>query len=635
MLAAALLVAGAGCKSDGSATDSTAEEPEAVLDTHCDGGAEARTEDAPVGPEAAPEGGGEDTLPVEQIPDRPIIFIALDALDARYLSLNEFGEKGGSEGHWLLPNLHDFLARATRFDGARCFLPAATDMNHLNTMAGTSSAQTGIIGISVQVYDWDENTEQGKYAPPHTSWARDENGEKVVPLFRLVKDKWPAAKTAFVSGKAWVADMYRKDASGFDPGVDLIVTATDTDFPAGVPDPSGFQHSWVDPKTDGDAACDPESALQVGFASLPAVKQPSHFTPDEWTSLAALAVFEKEQPDLALVLMAQIDDAQHILGAAWDPDEFENALPPYTPPAGESCAKPMSAEWSRWQLVSKRNKHVYREPILDQIRDSDQYFGDLLEGLEKIDKYKNATIVVYSDHGHLTHLFEPGWVPGETLSEATDFIKILIDAGIVTEDEYKNDHGFKYYSGTSIGYIYFYPDQDKEGKIEEALLALKAHKAENPQTGNLECPWDVLGKEEMQKGLDGVAAEGELDHKFFDNTPGRFPVWPDIILLCRNGWQAPVYKGQAGNIGVDLPDFTPTVAALFGGHGAPDTQPILLAVAGQEIAAGKVVPADPNPGDAVPPEDFRNADITVTVAALYGLTFPHKTVGKDRSADLK
>jgi hypothetical protein len=34
-------------------------------------------------------------------------------------------------------------------------------------------------------------------------------------------------------------------------------------------------------------------------------------------------MLDREKPDLAVILMAQMDDAQHGLGTAADPDEFE------------------------------------------------------------------------------------------------------------------------------------------------------------------------------------------------------------------------------------------------------------------------------------------------------------------------
>lgn len=50
-----------------------------------------------------------------------------------------------------MPNVHRFLSRAAWYPNAMDYLPAATDMNHLNAVAGTSSGQTGMISVTGQL----------------------------------------------------------------------------------------------------------------------------------------------------------------------------------------------------------------------------------------------------------------------------------------------------------------------------------------------------------------------------------------------------------------------------------------------------------------------------------------------------
>jgi hypothetical protein len=71
-----------------------------------------------------------------------LIFIAIDAIHPAYFNLDAAGNIGGHDGNWLMPNIRAFLGRSVFYPNARAFLPAATDMNHLNALAGTSSAQT-------------------------------------------------------------------------------------------------------------------------------------------------------------------------------------------------------------------------------------------------------------------------------------------------------------------------------------------------------------------------------------------------------------------------------------------------------------------------------------------------------------
>ena len=73
-------------------------------------------------------------------PDRKLIYIAIYALHPKYLELDANGGPNGRDGNWLMPNIRKFLDRAMWYPNAKCYLPAATDMNHLNALAGTSAA---------------------------------------------------------------------------------------------------------------------------------------------------------------------------------------------------------------------------------------------------------------------------------------------------------------------------------------------------------------------------------------------------------------------------------------------------------------------------------------------------------------
>ncbi|MCX5860047.1 MAG: alkaline phosphatase family protein [Proteobacteria bacterium] len=83
--------------------------------------------------------------------------MSIDSLHPNYLTLDASGSGTGSEGNWLLPNLRKFLDQSVHYPQARCFLPSATDMNQLNAVAGTSSAQTGILGVWAQPSGWDND----------------------------------------------------------------------------------------------------------------------------------------------------------------------------------------------------------------------------------------------------------------------------------------------------------------------------------------------------------------------------------------------------------------------------------------------------------------------------------------------
>ncbi len=73
-----------------------------------------------------------------------VILIAIDSLDPAYVSLDSQGEAGGTPGDWLMPNVREFLSGGTWLEHARSYMPSATDMNHMNAVAGTYIGQTGI-----------------------------------------------------------------------------------------------------------------------------------------------------------------------------------------------------------------------------------------------------------------------------------------------------------------------------------------------------------------------------------------------------------------------------------------------------------------------------------------------------------
>lgn len=328
-----------------------------------------------------------------------LLFIAFDGLHPDYLELDSTGRRpqpGDGDVRWLMPNLRAFCEQATRFPHARCFLPSATDSNHLNAIAGTSSAQSGVLGVSMQVVNWDEDGTERMWKP-HLSWVRDGKGRPVDTLFNSWKRKYPRSRTAFISGKFWIADMFRGTTknidkrsdddpddleTGYEADIDLFVSGEDPGLSYGlaIPAPTADpNNTFYDPATDADGPCDPESPMQTVLVQAFFQRDPVSFPCDGWVVDAALAVLRDEarRPDLGWILLAQSDDAQHALGTAWDPDEFEKREPGI-PPRGLGCVDRNSPD--DWQLVSKRNAAVFREAVLDTIRDIDAQFGRLLAG---------------------------------------------------------------------------------------------------------------------------------------------------------------------------------------------------------------------------------------------------------------
>jgi len=569
--------------------------------------------------------------------ESPVLFVAIDSLSPEYLSLNSEGEEGGKDGDWLMPNVRAFLDEATYFADARAYLPSATDMNHLNAIAGTSSAHTGILGVSLQPFGWKPDGTM-KMDKPHMTWARDGKGQHVDTLFKAWKRKFPQSKTCYVSGKGWVAEMYDYAESG----IDGIVTGTT--HPKYIDGPK--QYNFYDPPGDKDAATDPESIVQKALVDLFIMADYHHFPPDKWVVDASLDILAEEQPDLALIILAQMDDVQHVLGVASNPAEFKGRR--------QKSQRSLFARGDR----SRRNRMVCREPILDAIRDVDKHFGRLIRGIRKNDYYKDVTIVFYSDHGHITHIFPRElriWDRLEAvrtlvaennsreakklllsrglMSQPTHVVKILHDEGAISDEE-RDGKGFGVVTATSYGLLYWKADslEERERRALAAKKILMQHKALNPETNRWECPWDILTQEEMKTGLpEAGVVPGELWHAFYgpNNDDSQYMVWPDVVILMKNGWQLPLIGDVLANLGMDLPFPIPEIPIVLGGHGAADSQRIVMAINGPNIAKGKVI-KDPNYE-----KNYRIADLPMTIAEIFGLGFQTTTVGRSRAADLR
>ena len=560
--------------------------------------------------------------PLKRSPQR-LIYIAIDALHPKYFELNSLGLPGGRDGDWLMPHIREFLKKSVWYPNALAYLPAATDMNHLNALSGTNTGQTGIIGVWAQPVRWDS---EGKPVIKYTnmSFARDDQGRQVDTLFHAWKRRWPDSKTLLITGKEWVGEMFKQEESK--SGVDLIVTGMK--YPQYLDPPQ--KENFADPQTDQDAACDPESGYlgffdfkhltrnnffthfspsntltrlytgQGGLLTKQMTHYPGHFPHDRWIADSTLTIFCKERPDMAYLLLAQCDDAGHCIGSGWDVSEFVAGDEPPELPAG--CK--MKQEY---KLISKRNPLLFREAALDVIRDVDIQFGRLIKGLEELDVLNNTTIILLSDHSAINHISTEDF-------SSTDIMAILKQAGLV------RDNQIYAFSVSSYGVLYWREGKDQVAQAKRLLLE---HKTLNPQTSIMECPWWVLDRDDMKKGVKGICLPGELYHKYYvEIDKEKSMIWPDLFILAKNGWQIPVYNGHVPNVGIKAPTWTPPFRVYNGGHGSIDTLPIVAAI------------SVPNGRRGINPKPIRIADLGATAASLMGLSLRSTVIGSDLTRDL-
>jgi hypothetical protein len=237
----------------------------------------------------------------------------------------------------------------------------------------------------------------------------------------------------------------------------------------------------------------------------------------------------------------------------------------------------------------------------------DTAFGRLLGQLKQRDDYADLDVILLSDHNMTNYL-----IRGEELEPYTDILTVL-------GPELTPKRNFHMFGAGSLAYLFWRPEpfvgpnpppMSRDEMIEQARAKLMQHKTPHPVTGESECPWFVLDRAAMEAGSNGIGI-GPME--FLNTYYAANKVWPDLVLLARDGWHLP-----GGNGHVDLPDW---IKLRFNaGHGSVDTARVMLAVKGLGFSAG-----------ARCAEEARLSDVGVTLLqttyASTGEQFPY-SVGK-------
>lgn len=531
-----------------------------------------------------------------------VVIISIDSLDPRYLNLNRDGEKGGHTGNYLMENVRAFLDSGTLFTNATCHMPSATDMNHLNAIAGTSSRQTGIFGVSAQAMYWNGDGTMGDLEHPDLfTWGLD---RPVDTLFSAWKREYGNnSRTLYVSGKEWVAHMFDVPGSGVDMimgGSTRWLTIPGRILPMLFESPKPY--TFYDPSTDDNAASDAESLYQIMFSRVFYEKNPENFPNDKWMVDNTLRVIKAASPDLTVMVLAQMDDLQHGLGTAY-PEDFDRLL------LGDR---------------SSLNPNVIREAVLDAIRDVDIQFGRFMNQILVIPEYKDALFVLYSDHGHVTHRDSMRTTVGplvETDPTAILSRKPIIGSPFLSDDEV-NGYGYYAYTASSYGGLYFMGG-DRDSRAEEAKKILDDYRlkdiAPDGSVLGITSPWHILTRQTM---IDGLTSEGilgyELYHHFIDDPENG--LWPDVMIFMKDGWQLPITNGLTVNLGVTLPEWLPPVTGFLGGHGSLDTRNIVMGFRGPGIPSGKTIDAP-----------SKISDIALTLQGLLSMSEELIDKSKDKN----
>jgi len=188
-------------------------------------------------------------------------------------------------------------------------------------------------------------------------------------------------------------------------------------------------------------------------------------------------------------------------------------------------------------LVSSRNPLLFREATLDVIRDVEIQFGRLMKGFERQGILQKSTIILLSDHSAVNHLYTEDF-------SSTDVMAILEKADLVDDD---NVYAF---SVSSYGVMYW---RDRKRRSCRQGPAPQAQGME-PTEKNGRVPLVGPGSARHGGGDEGRLPAGRaVSQVFCRDGSEKSMIWPDLIVLAKNGWQIPACNGHVPNVGVQAP----------------------------------------------------------------------------------
>lgn len=510
---------------------------------------------------------------------RKVYIIAIDAMRADYLSSRD------ADGSSLTPNLDAFLKKSVAF--ANCFdlLPAFTDTNHFAIISSASAGRSGVWGAG------------GYYA------GFDEKGMPILRLYKFadaqaptlydsVKQADPKSKTAVISGKHWVAELFAEN----NPAVDIM--AHGRQFPAYAASPKGY---WLGGAPGEKTAQNPiriylrgenEPAQPglIGMIGMTAPDSPS----DDWVTDTAIAVIQKEDPAFAYILYADMDTAGHIYGS-------------YNVPAD-------------WSGIDDQ------DAMRAQMRTTDAAVGRFLNFLDQTGRLKNGIVVITADHGMTSTRESFQFVPGQNINSslttlmsmfqqgkvgafAVDIKKILADNGLLdrmaVKDGKQPDYDYIFSEATSV-YLYGVKP-DKAAQIVQILNDWNRAKPDSPI-------WLVLTQEDMKNGTNektGIKYSLYNEKNAKNKCPKAGPCapgdgtdagtgvpWPDIAVFMNEGYINVVYPEEItqGVFAVmksatlnKLSIKLPPIPVVPGSHGSWSEQHVPLIISAPNLPGGTVV----------------------------------------------
>ncbi|MFO7559709.1 MAG: alkaline phosphatase family protein [Desulfobacterales bacterium] len=557
-----------------------------------------------------------------EVTDIPKIYmLVIDSLDYNYLNLNRKGDGKGREGDWLCPNIRKQLKRGVSFTRAHCGMPAATDMNHTTIVSGATTGTLGAYWVSGYYAGLDEVGDIKIIRPNPDVLRYGPEGKRLLRIFDLVKQRYPDARSAMISNKPWVSHLHEDDDA-------VKWGITGSHFPIYASPPP--EYVLGDPPTDSDPKdrkpIKPTEMIVNGnpLELLPQVlsgdfhllkaafqdigefigSKPGAFPDDRWIADTACQVIREEDPEVLYVNLAATDEAGHVFGAAWDPDEWRKAK-----------GLLFGSHW-----VSKYSEQARREEILDVVREADFRLGQLIDEIQNRGMLDHSLIVFTADHSMITEGYRN---QGYAAIDIKDYLR---SQGIIAPKHYGTAWALNHWAAIF--------DARDDATREEIRRLIQGMAVNDPAEGPDFHPCIVLGDEGMKTGIDAdnpflpekekqITEPDELYSEYYIHHAIDSIRWPEISIFFRHHYQAAtpgdaMIRGVNG-MGEAVSLLPKSSLRLVGIHGSRLTTHVPLVFSGPGVRTGQKIKST-----------ARLHDILPTLCHLLGWEIPETAAGEIR-----
>jgi Type I phosphodiesterase / nucleotide pyrophosphatase len=544
---------------------------------------------------------------------RNVYYFSIDSMDPEYLYLNRAGTGPGSDGDWLMPNLHAFTAEGTNYTDARVYLPSATDMNHTNALAGTYTGTQGLYMVGGTFTEFTTHEEIVSTANSMDLMRYGPEGKPIQRIYEVAKDETAGRSlTGFWSNKNWLANIEGERT------VDIV--GQSEHFPLFFPPPYKYAAAG-DPQTDenpSDPLSGPFSAgfytdttrevlipallgqfnliLGLGLYVMPVAiiigRTPGNHCEDRYLVDSFMRSIVEEDPDVCYINAGDLDNTGHFTGGSWNAGEWDTKGT-----AGAADDVSMFSPWMR------------RDDCLDICREVDGLFADFIQLLEDRGVYDNSIIVLLSDHGMENMKdYRNGY-------EVLDLRLILRDQGLLHLEDYYEG------GGTEINMIWC----DDPARLQAIENILEGYAVDDPELGPVQ-PLIVINREEAISGVDygeqGRVRPMELYSEFWVSHPDEpgGHLWPDLFIFPRYNYNVAahgqVLASAINPVGIYLGNVPDSVELGFpGAHGGLQTAHMPLVFKAPTGWPGYT------PGTVIS-EEVEIGDIAPTIYGIQGWEVP-------------